>query len=220
MLQSPVDFLARTRSAASKLFAGIEDYRRNLREGIKGSTFVGNGADRAEFDAQYRQWAHANRELVERSMAAQREFHSEKFAKATLCGAVLELAWKAIELYSTNSAVPESVKEIVGSSDVGAKFALGREVRGVPIGLVIYAGRNQHVHFNENKLGRLNRAVIEKMAEDGHPGRKSPELDLKRFQGQSLASNVLYLLGWDKLETYEEDMRVLLSPFDEASAAA
>ena len=76
------------------------------------------------------------------------------------------------------------------------------------------------MHFNENKLGRLNRAVIEKMAEDGHPGRKSPELDLKRFQGQSLASNVLYLLGWDKLETYEEDMRVLLSPFDEASAAA
>ncbi len=150
-------------------------------------------------------------------MSAQKLFHGERFARATLCGAVLELACKGIELYSTNVEVSSSVAQVVGDSKVGAKFALGREVKGVPLGLVIYAARNQHVHYNDERLGAVSRKVFDQMAEHDHIGRKSRELDLEHHKNESLANNVIFLLGWFDLEQYEVDMQNLLSRFDEKS---
>ena len=214
-MHSPDTFLASTRSAVAKLLGGLDDYRRAFGKGIEGSTFVSDGSSMEDFDARYRQWRQDNPEIVERSIAAQTEFHGERFARATLAGAVLELAWKGIEVYSTNTRTPASVRMVVGDSKVGVKFALGREIRGVPIGLVIYAARNQHVHYNDRSLARINRDIIEQMARHGHPDLKSPELDLDRHQGESLANNMIYLLDWVDLARYERDMRALLSPFDE-----
>ncbi|KWT70841.1 hypothetical protein APY03_6597 [Variovorax sp. WDL1] len=41
---------------------------------------------------------------------------------------------------------------------------------------------------------------------------KSPELDLERHRGESLANNMIYLLDWVDLARYERDMRALLDP--------
>ena len=196
------------------MLEGIDDYRQAFRRGIKGSAFVSGGSSMDDYNARHRQWLQDNPEIVERSIGAQKEFHSERFARATLCGAVLELAWKGIELFSTNTQPPESVRTVVGKSEVGAKFAIGREIKGVPIGLVIYAARNQHVHFNDSSLGRINRDIIDQMARHGHPQVKSSELDLDRHPGESLANNMIFLLEWFDLARYERDMDALLSPFD------
>ena len=57
----------------------------------------------------------------------------------------------------------------------------------------------------------INRAIMERMAEDDHPGVKSPELDLDRLRGQSLASNIVFPLAWFTLEQYEDDALIARS---------
>jgi hypothetical protein len=84
-------------------------------------------------------------------------------------------------------------------------------VRTVPIGLIIYAGRNQHTHFNEPKLTKVNVAVFERLAD--HPEDatvKDPEHDLDNPLLDSYASNITFILGWRSYDAYAADLGSLL----------
>jgi hypothetical protein len=136
----------------------------------------------------------------------------QAFAMAILCGSVLQVAAKSIECYSTNETVPDSVKSIVGDSRVAKPFCIGREVRGVPIGLVIFAGRNQHIHFNEPSLKPVNKAVFERIAAWPEvEGCKDPALYLNNPLLDSYAANITFILGWRSFEAYSTDMAFLLA---------
>lgn len=199
-------YIIATRTGVAKLFDGIESYREQLREGIAGSTFVTGTTENEATALAYDVWTQANLNALDRSEAAQLQFHEQRFAHAVLCGAVLEVACKAIELFSDNTEVPPEVSQLVGQAR-WRRFAIGRPVKGVPSGLAIYAGRNQHVHFNEEQLRRVNREIFDAMARHGmQEGFKDPGMDLDRYRGESIAANVIYLLGWFDLNAYEGDM--------------
>lgn len=209
-MQTPEIYLQKTESAVRKLFEGIEHYV-GLLQPIKGTTFVGDGTDPKRFQEEYDQWARENASALEASLAAQRKFSEESFAMATLCGAVLQVAAKAIECFSTNNKVPEHLVQIVGNSEPARKFCFGRELRGLPIGLIIYAGRNQHTHFNDQNLSRVNTAIFERLAQlPDHPHISDPALDLSNSALESFATNITFILGWRSYEDYLRELQSLL----------
>lgn len=203
-------YLAQTETAVRKLFEGIDSYM-DILSPIRGTTFVSGEIDSAKAHAEYKEWAARNSAKLAASAKAQREFSQQSFALATLCGSVLQVAAKSIECYSENTSIPAHVEDLVGKSKSAIPFCIGREVKGVPIGLIIYAGRNQHTHYNERSLSKVNEAVFNRLAViPSLPEFKDPAMDLENSMLDSYASNVTWLLGWRSYEQYESDIRSLL----------
>ncbi len=72
------------------------------------------------------------------------------FAKATLCGSVIQVANMAIEQYSHNETVDSASAGLsVSAKSRVRKFCVGRQVHGIPLGLLIYAARIQYNHRDE-----------------------------------------------------------------------
>jgi len=212
-MQTTADYMARTESAVRKLFEGIESYV-GLLAPIRDTTYVSGQVDLDKFRADYDVWAERNAEALARSRRAQEQYVAESFAMSTLCGAVLQVAAKAIECYSTNQEVPTDWRHVIPTDHPAARFCIGRPVRGVPEGLVVYAGRNQHTHYNEGKLKKVNEAIFDRIARFDEPaslrGHRDPALDLQNPLIDSFASNITYVLGWRSYENYSRDLRQML----------
>ncbi|MEQ1848871.1 MAG: hypothetical protein ABL983_25245, partial [Nitrospira sp.] len=156
-------------------------------------------------------WAKKAASALVAARVAQRAYVEQAFAMATLCGAILQVAAKGIECYSSNQAVPSSMQAVVGDSQSAKPFCIGRKVLDVPIGLIIFAGRNQHTHYNEPKLNKVNVAVFERLAL--HPEVatvKDPAFDLDNSLLESYASNITFILGWRSYDAYAADLNSLL----------
>jgi hypothetical protein len=200
-MQTSATYIACTETAVRKLFEGIES-NVQLLQPIYG-TAVSGELDPVKCQAECEAWFKKNPAKRAAAAAAQREFLQQRFAIATLCGAVLQVAAKAIECYSKNRSVPPGLQSIVGKSKCAIPFCIGRELRGVPIGLIIYAGRNQHTHYNDRSLNAVNEAVFERIAiVPGHSDLRDPALDLANPLLDSYASNVTCILGWCSVPTF------------------
>lgn len=210
-MQSAAEYIAKTGSAMRKLFEGIDMYSAILRRHPH-SVFVTSYTSDTNFDAQYEEWAKENQRSIAASLAAQKKYVAESFAQATLCGAVLQVAVKALACYSKNTVIPGGWSPVIKPKY--APFCIGRLIHGVPLGLVIYAARNQHTHFEDTKLSELNLSVFERLAtnhgiQSSQPFRH-PAFDLQNPGLVSFASNCTALIGWRSYEAYEKDMRALL----------
>lgn len=206
-----VEYIERTRSAVRKLFEGIDSYNTILKDAT-GPFFVGAFADDQVAQAAFAEWSKANKERIALSLAKQREYMAESFAKATLCGSLLQISAKGIELHSTNAAIPKDWQTFVGPSHSAIPYCHGRLVRSVPIGLVIYAGRNQYAHFNEPSLRRVNMEVFSRLAKSHNYGQGilDPAFDLDYLGNEILAANVVAELGWHSYDKYANDMGCLI----------
>jgi hypothetical protein len=162
----------------------------------------------AEFDA----WQKTNAAQIEAARAAEQSFLAEAFALDTMCGAVLQVADKALEIYGNNTEVPSDLPDMIKGKH--AKYCVGRRVRTVPLGLVIYAARNQHTHFNDEMLREPSASIFRLLATaHGYGGDQEivdPAFDLNNPRLLSLASNVTSLMGWRSYQNYAADMRELL----------
>lgn len=213
-MQSAAQYLDKTRSASRKLFEGIDTYLVLIRGHT--ATFVTSYTDEADWQRQYDSWHAKNQSGIQAALEAQREFLEEGFAQAALCGAVLQIAAKAIECYSKNTEVPPEWTTLIKPDSKPVPFCVGRQIRGVPLGLIVYAGRNQHTHFEDKNLREPNITVFEKLAfNHGYlKGQQTqvadPAFQLKTDGITSFANNITALIGWRSLEAYETDMRELL----------
>jgi hypothetical protein len=213
-MQNAAEYLDKTRSASAKLFEGIDTYLALLRQ--HSTTFVTSYTNQEDFQRQYDAWYETNRSSMQAALEAQRQYLGESFAQATLCGSVLQLAAKAIECYSKNTEIPEDWKSLIKPGAKPVPFCAGRPVRGVPLGLVIYAGRNQHIHFEDQNLREPNVEVFRRLATNHGYGKGStepvvdPAFHLGTESINSFANNITALIEWRSLEAYETDMRKLL----------
>lgn len=92
------------------------------------------------------------------------DYASHNFSEATLCGSLLQIASMAINQYSTNEVIPESCKDILTEkSNEVIKYCIGKEICGLPTGLIIYSARNQYNHWDK-ELRELNRKVFSKIS--------------------------------------------------------
>ncbi|OLO09681.1 hypothetical protein BTW08_00925 [Salinicola sp. MH3R3-1] len=210
-MQTVDDYLDRTESAVRLLFDGIKDYISILRTSA-GVTFVTSEPYGPKQDAEYAAWKAKNAKRLLAAREAEQRYLAESFALDTLSGSVLQVAAKAIEIYGKSHPIPETFKGIVKPKL--SKFCDGRDVRTVPLGLIIYAARNQHTHFNEGKLREPSAAVFKRLAtEHGYGGQQQifdPAFDIDNPRLVSLATNVTGLIEWRAYESYLGDMHALL----------
>lgn len=212
-MQSPAEYITRTESAVRLLLGGIDSYLQVLRNSpdpiFRTSAPLARGpASDREFEA----WFRDNTSSIAAAKAARMQFMAESFALGTLCGAILQIAAKALECFSENKIVPGHLQAVVGSGR--AKYCVGRLVRSVPLGLVVYAARNQHAHFNEEALREPNVEIFERLATlheySGSLSFRDPAFDLQSTRIDSFAANVTALIGWRDYETYIGDINAML----------
>jgi hypothetical protein len=214
-MQSSAEYIASTASAVRLLFSGVNDYLQILRNS-PAPVFVTSTPQSPAFDREYEAWARANRSSNVVATAARQQFMAEHFALDTLCGAILQVAAKAIECYATNAVIPTHLASTVNASY--SKYCVGRMVRSVPLGLVVYAARNQHTHFNEQTLREPSKTVFERLATAHEHAEKLPFRDSMFDLGNtgivSFAANVTGLIGWRDYETYLADLHAMLKTTD------
>jgi hypothetical protein len=209
-MDSIKEYLSKTESASKILFGGIDSYLDILRE-TPSPVFVPGSFEEEGWKKEDEKWQCKNKEEIRVSIEAQNRFVDEFFAMSTLCSSLLQIAAMAIQKYSTNSDVPDNFAEVIKTASKPAKFCVGRLKRGIPIGLIIYAGRNQFNHLDEDKLREPNTTIFEKLSqiEDlSNKGAhyKDPAFDLNNALLASYASNIIIILGWHSYEDYSKDI--------------
>ncbi len=209
-MKSAEDYLKKTESATRHLFNAVNGYIDTMKVGL-GPIFISGLPSGPEQDEQYSAWRVANADALEEAKAARRNFRAETFALDTICGAILQIAEKGLEIFSENTHISDSWKATIPSHL--AKFCVGREVRSTPLGLIVYAARNQHTHFNDTKLRNASASVFTKLAA-AHGYSSSaldPAFNLANPDLTSYASNVTALIDWRSFEKYQTDMRSMLT---------
>lgn len=209
------EYLDRTESASQKLFEGISSYLDILSDSVP-LTFLSSTFDQAQLEKEYSQWKKVNEEALRARREAERAFVAESFALSNLCGAVLQMASMGISQFSTKQPVPSAFQGMMEERWSVTKYCIGREIRGVPIGMVILAGRNQYNHFDERpKLKNPAKRVFELLAYMGKDEQGKPLIDpafnLHNDRLICFASNITGLLEWRSYEDYREDMMGMLS---------
>ena len=136
-----------------------------------------------------------------------------RFSEAMFAGAILQVAYMVIRLYSRNASIPASCSTLVQPSQKFAiAFCIGRELHGIPAGLIVYAARNQYAHWDDeqpheitkNIFAALSAAVSRDMLSDLAFELSNPTINV-------YASEVLLVaLGWKSYEMYFAEMTSLL----------
>jgi hypothetical protein len=217
-MNSAEEYLKRTESAVITIFGGIDLYLNILRNGLP-PIYIGNAGDTLSQRPAYKNWVDANKNAIQSSFKAQREFSAESFALATLCGSLIQIAAMGLQWFSENEEIPEDLPEALRSSikpkSKPVKFCIGRRVRNLPIGLIIYAGRNQFNHMDDEELREPNKTIFNLLAHnyDGateqSPG--DPAFDLENGVLINFSGNITALLDWRNYESYYLDMKSLIT---------
>lgn len=240
-MNSGEEYLKRTESAVIKIFEGIDSYIQILRDS-KPPIYVGNAGDTLNQRPVYKNWVAANQAEIQASLKAQKEFSAESFALATLCGSLLQIAAMGIQWFSENEEIPENLPESLYSllkpKNKLTKFCIGRRLRGLPIGLAIYAGRNQFNHMDDDELREPNVTIfnllahnyagttelsledpafvedvtlsVEEVEDITEQFPKDPAFDLENGILINFASNITGLLEWRDYESYYSDVYSLI----------
>jgi len=209
-MTDPEEYLKQTESAVVKLFEGIDSY-------LKIPKVIVYMGDVEDNDA-WQDWLNKNRVSIQSSLKSQKEFFAESFAHATMCGSLLQIAAMGIQLFSENKNILEELPGNIGSliTPKSVKFCIGRLVSKLPIGLIIYAGRNQynHMDLDASAFNKLNKAIFNHLAENYYDDTKEffkdPAFDLENRLLINFSSNITALLGWRNYESYYSDMKSLI----------
>jgi len=199
-----------TETAVRHLFSGIDEYMRILRAAPP-PVLAASYSSEADHKAALDDWFARKGPDIAKSIEAERAFIAQKYALATLCGSVLQIAFMAIRLYSQNTQLPPNLTWLSGITGSVLPFCIGRLIHGVPLGLIVYAGRNQYNHADADQLSPLNTSIFDRLcSDDAHPGQKDPAFDLGAKLTWNYPSNITKLVGWRSYDSYATDMEDLL----------
>ena len=168
-------------------------------------------------------------------------YSSVDVARDVIAGSILQIAYVAIKQYSVVSDKPASVLEFESkinalidcSPSARCKhfslplvFCVGRHLGELPIGLVVYAARNQYNHFEEKRLSVANEIIFDYLNllwPESVMSDLSFNLRNKKHRFYSYAA--LCALGWidssERLgyQAYKRDMEAILEvEFQQANA--
>ncbi|MDQ7818351.1 MAG: hypothetical protein RDU14_15090 [Melioribacteraceae bacterium] len=214
MKNSIIEYLNKTESAVKKIFEAYYSYfqfhNNNSRPVFTIFTKVGTPEYKHEYDLWFAQ--HENNIYL--FIDKDNELASQIFAMHTLCGTILQFAYWGIDKYSKNSIYPKEWSEICNKEKKAIKFYIGKEIEGLPIGWIIYAGRNQAMHYDRELRG-FNRAIFNKLKYEYSSyfdkSYYNESFDLDKKKGIPLGGNILNKLGWVNYELYKADMVAMLS---------
>ena len=134
-------------------------------------------------------------------------------SEAVLCGAVLQIAFMAVFLFSKNETIPANSSRLVKPENKKAiPFCIGRLVHNIPIGMIIYAGRNQFNHWEDRSFDHPTTQVFKALFLAHYD---NPFFDMAyelEFPERMIKANHLVLneLKWKNYEHYSTDMKSLV----------
>lgn len=208
------EYLSKTKSAVQKIYEAYNSYYELMRIPERPSFFIVGDPDSEENRIAYKKWQTENKEVLEERHKRDNEFAFEFLARSTLCGSILQFAYNGIKILSKNNSVPDDFKEIIKPKSIPAKFCIGRIIDDIPLGLIVYAGRNQAMHYDENDLKEPNKTVFYKLANWYSPTFNkwfvNSYYDLTDKNVIHYAENILYKLEWLHYDLYENDMIEML----------
>lgn len=220
------EYLSQTEHAVKGMFDLLSYYEGLFKDSVKAtpSMVFRHSGNEVELSGKHQEWLSqpSIQEAHNSSDALWNKHSATLFSKHVISGSILQIAHKAIELLSSDRKLkPEYEFLFQGVKDEKRskyfKFLIGREVKGVPIGLIIYAGRNQYSHFDEETLKDIvNVRVFDRLAsEDGSDiadknGFKDPSFDLKYNKVIARSSVILSVMGWKDYSSYHTDIIKLI----------
>jgi len=194
-----------------QLFDGL-DYYRNLLKDIYHPMFISDvqiGNEDAHKE-DFSRWYEENKETIQDSNEKSQKYFGLSFSNATLCGSILQIASMGIDLFSKNDDIPETCKSIVNPGQKAVKFCLGRIIRGLPLGIIVYAARNQYNHWDDPNPRKITQMVFDALAlQHGYGPVRDPSFDLSNSILKIYSHNVLALLEWKSYESYLNDINTL-----------
>lgn len=215
------EYIQKNKSAIEKLFRAINEYQDEL-VSAELPVFIGDVDANGFPQEEYEQWEEDNKEKINARLQAEKRYVVESFALANLCGAVLQSAAVTIRRFSQKKPVPPELHKILDPKSPITSYCIGRKVRNINLGMIIYAGRNQYNHFEDGRLKNPSLAVFEllkkcsfQVSDEGGNYRyeyKDPAFDLENPSLECYAHNILALIGWKSYDDYRHD---LLSMFFE-----
>jgi hypothetical protein len=207
-------YLEKTHSAAQKVYSAINSYYELLLLPQR-PIFASLMQDEDVLQLEYEKWRLDNRQQIEERLKKDSEFAAETFAITTLCATILQFAYMGIKQFSTNSEVPEEFNTIIKPHHLAAKFCIGRRIDDVHVGLIIFAGRNQSHHYDEQSNNEPTPTVFKRLSEGYSPTFKKSfvddRFDLSSGRIKNFAAHILDKLGWNDCEAYEIEILHLLS---------
>lgn len=196
-------YIAQVEPAMRHLFDGIETYLEKFR--------------RIHWPSEAK-----SREELDQGMRELEEWFGGQFSLSVLCGAALQIAAQGIGVCSRNSTIPASCSSFAFPEH--ARFCVGRDVRGLPIGTLVCAGRHQFAHWQDERprdekgragFSKFTQGVFDHMTRVRY---NDPLMDLGYdlgndfYRGTAIRADSLLLteMGWTTYDRYFADMRDML----------
>jgi len=155
------------------------------------------------------------KEKNEEFLKAYGQHFALEFSRASLAGSVLQIAYIGVKRNSQDPPIgPECSKFDVAPGTTAAAFCLGRNIKGIPEGLLIFAGRIQYNHWEE---GEPDRSVAQKVFRElVHIYYNDQNFDMAYVLDYPSPRPVTHYivrleLGWKTYDDYESSMRSMLA---------
>lgn len=157
---------------------------------------------------------------------------SQFIPRDAIAGAILQIAFMSMRYFpkagSKNETVlflEERVRETIGETySYPINYCVGREIVGIPIGLLIFAARNQYNHQDEptTRLKYYNRIIFESLDRAfGSVETTGIGFDLYSKKPTMFAYSVVMLFGWtyvvqtpDPVSIFRDDMKSIMENTD------
>ena len=154
------------------------------------------------------------KEENESFLKSYQDFFDLEFARATLAGSILQVAYLGLKQYSSgleDAAIYAKFNVQSGSSV--QRFCRGRQVHRIPIGLLIYAGRVQYNHWEDGEpSGSVAQSVFRELLLAHYDDLGFDMAYKLNYPSPVPVSHyiVRYELNWRTYDDYLSDMKALL----------
>jgi len=152
--ETPQEYFIQTEHAVHHLYAGISSCWAYYEEALK-HWDISKGHPKTPED----------KAALNRFLELDKKHFDLKFSAGVFAGSILQIAAMGIRYFSRNKSIPESCKRIVSAKDKTAiQFCIGKELYGLPIGLIIYAARNQYNHWDDEDPHKITTSVFDMLS--------------------------------------------------------
>jgi hypothetical protein len=218
------EYLVESEFATKQLFDAMDHYHRTRQE-IPHVVGCFDARSAQALKAKMEAWERENRDAIEAQQERAKYYFSLSPSMHLVGGCILQFASAGFCLEGCEGPMP--TRHEVTLRRRGLYHCWGRDLYGLPLGLIVYAGRNQFAHWQDpGELGDTNKRIFRTIAEGSAKEKLCPEgildpaFDLDETGLTVYAANILAVLGWMGYDAYREDMERVATQIEQHRASA
>lgn len=201
------DYLNRTEPSLRILFDSLKEYRSTLAASDLPELISGSGDD-GDLFSKFTTWKSAAAKPAQEPSPKERARKSAD-SVTPLAKSILQLAYFLIDKYSANTSVAADLLPLAREQSIPAKFFVGRRIRNVPLGLILYASRGYFGGKPSDPAYEGSRQVFEILLESRFEDRAMVGFQAQGSLHVNNPKNCLDLIGWKTVHDYHRDMSVI-----------